>query len=69
MRSANPSRRALLNGKLTSRQAQADAPALHISSAIVSVLPNLRNEILRRLSALAGVGIHHAEILQDRDRA
>lgn len=58
---ARPSRRALLKGKLTSRQAQADAPALHISSAIVSVLPNRRTEILQRLSLLTGVEVHHAE--------
>lgn len=38
-----------------------DAPAVHVSSAIVTVLPNLRDEILRRLSALPGVEIHHAE--------
>lgn len=56
-----PSRRALLKGRLTSRPSQEDVPAVHISSAIVSVLPHRREEILRRLSALAGVEIHHAE--------
>lgn len=61
MHPSGPSRRALLKGKLTSRPAQMDARAIHISSAIVSVLPNRRDEILGRLSALAGVEIHHVE--------
>jgi periplasmic nitrate reductase NapD len=61
MHPASPSRRALLKGKLTSRPAQTDARSVHISSAIVSVLPNRRDEILVRLSALMGVEIHHVE--------
>ena len=61
MHPATPSRRALLKGKLTSRAAQADARTIHISSAIVSVLPNRRDEILLRLSALTGVEVHHVE--------
>ena len=56
-----PSRRALLRGKLTSRPAPTDVAEIHISSAIVSVLPDRREEILARLSALPGVEIHHAE--------
>lgn len=51
-----PSRRSILKGRLTS-----DADALHISSAVVTILPSLREEILERLSALPGVEIHHAE--------
>ena len=58
---AVPSRRALLTGKLTSPSAFAAESALHISSAIVTVLPNRRDEILKRLSALPEVEIHHAE--------
>jgi periplasmic nitrate reductase NapD len=58
---AGPSRRALLKGKLTSHPAQLHARTIHISSAIVSVLPARRDEILMRLSALTGVEIHHAE--------
>ena len=61
MHPVGPSRRALLKGKLTSRPAQTNLPTIHISSAIVSVLPNRREEILDRLSTLRGVEIHHAE--------
>jgi nitrate reductase NapD len=61
MHPAKPSRRALLKGKLTSRSVQTDGRAIHISSAVVTVLPNRREEILGRLSALAGFDIHHAE--------
>jgi nitrate reductase NapD len=61
MHPAGPSRRALLKGTLTSRQAVADVRAIHISSAIISVLPNRREDVLDRLSALPGIEIHHAE--------
>ena len=61
MHPAGPSRRALLKGRLTFRPSPLDAPAIHISSAIVSVLPQRRDEIIGRLSALAGVEIHHVE--------
>jgi nitrate reductase NapD len=61
MHPAGPSRRALLKGKLTSRSAPADDAAIHISSAVVTVLPDRREEILGRLSALAGFEIHHVE--------
>jgi periplasmic nitrate reductase NapD len=61
MHPAGPSRRALLKGKLTSRPAQMGERTIHISSAVISVLPNRRDEILVRLSALTGVEIHHAE--------
>ena len=61
MRSTGPSRRALLKGRLASGPVPMDASTVHISSAIVTVLPDLRNNILRRLSALPGVEIHHAE--------
>lgn len=42
-----------------SRPAPTDAPTIHISSAIISVLPNRRDEVLGRLSALPDVEIHH----------
>lgn len=65
MQSSGPSRRALLqgnlSGNLTSSGAHTDAPLVHISSAIVSVLPNRRAEVIERLAALSGVEIHHAE--------
>ena len=60
MHPARPSRRALLKGRLTSGPARIEAHAIHISSAVVSVLPSRRDEILGRLSALTGVEIHHA---------
>ena len=61
MHPASPSRRALLKGKLISRPAFAAKSVIHISSAIVSVLPNRREETLKRLSALPGVEIHHVK--------
>ena len=65
MHPTGPSRRALLQGNLrenlASSGARANAPVLHISSAIVSVLPDRRAEVFERLSALSGVEIHHAE--------
>lgn len=53
------SRRALLKGGLTSPSARADA--LHISSGVVTVLPNGREEVLNRLAAFPGVEVHHVE--------
>ena len=61
MHPAGPTRRALLKGKLTSQPAFTLESAVHISSAIVTVLPNRREETLKRLSALPGVEIHHTE--------
>jgi nitrate reductase NapD len=34
---------------------------IHISSAVVSVLPDRRDEVLRTLAALPGVEIHHRD--------
>jgi periplasmic nitrate reductase NapD len=34
---------------------------IHISSAVVSVLPNRRDEVLRRLAALADVEVHYVD--------
>jgi periplasmic nitrate reductase NapD len=61
MRHDHPSRRALLKGRLTPRPTRTGTPAVHISSAFVTVLPDLRDDIVRRLAALPGVEIHHAE--------
>lgn len=57
MHPARPSRRALLSGKLTSTS----DTGVHISSAVVSVLPSRREEITRRLCALEGVEVRHRE--------
>jgi nitrate reductase NapD len=34
---------------------------IHISSAVVSVLPGRRDEVLRMLAALPDVEVHHAD--------
>lgn len=52
-----PSRRALLSGTLTPGR----STGVHISSAIVSVVPSRREEITRRLCAIEGVEVHHRE--------
>lgn len=57
MRPLRPSRRSLLSGTLTSNT----GAGVHISSAVVSVVPSRREEITRRLCALKGVEIHHRE--------
>jgi nitrate reductase NapD len=35
--------------------------AVHISSAVVSVLPDRRDQVLRRLAAMPGVETHHRD--------
>jgi periplasmic nitrate reductase NapD len=73
MHPTGPSRRALLKGMLTPRPASAVGASVHISSAVVSVLPNRREDIIGRLSMLPGVEIHHADsfkivvVLEDSD--
>ena len=57
MSSPGPSRRALLSGTLVTTRDS----GIHISSAIVSVVPSRREEIERRLCALESVDIHHRE--------
>jgi periplasmic nitrate reductase NapD len=57
MRPAKPTRRALLSGTLASCSHR----GVHISSAIVSVVPGRREEVTRRLCSLEGVEIHHRE--------
>jgi nitrate reductase NapD len=55
-----PSRRALLSGTLASTP----DTGVHISSAIVSVIPRRREEITRRLCTLKGVEVHHRELFK-----
>jgi periplasmic nitrate reductase NapD len=57
-----PTRRAVLGGRLTPTQAAvADDAMLHISSAVVTVLPAHREAIIGKLSGLADAEVHHAE--------
>lgn len=37
----------------------AQVPSVHISSAVVSVLPAHRENVVRLLSSMAGVEVHH----------
>jgi nitrate reductase NapD len=46
----NPTRRNVLTGHL---------PSVHISSAVVSVLPAHRESVIQRLSHIDGVEVHH----------
>jgi len=46
----NPTRRNFLTGRL---------PTVHISSAVVSVLPAHRDRMVRLLSEMDGVEVHH----------
>lgn len=61
MRTSGPSRRALLAGQIAPRPRRSSTALIHISSAIVSVLPDRRSLILRRLAELPGVEVHHIE--------
>lgn len=54
MKTHHPSRRALLSGRV----APNDDASLHISSAVVSVLPDRRDDVLRLLAELPDVEIH-----------
>jgi nitrate reductase NapD len=57
-----PTRRAVLGGRLASPQSlAADDAMLHISSAVVTVLPAHRETVLRRLSSSPGIEVHHAQ--------
>jgi periplasmic nitrate reductase NapD len=47
----SPTRRDLLAGQL--------AATVHISSAVVTVLPPRREEVLARLATMDGVEVHH----------
>jgi nitrate reductase NapD len=56
-----PTRRAVLEGRLVSPDLRAAQPAmLHISSAVVTVLPAHREAVLQQLASLPGVEVHHA---------
>ena len=58
MEKSRPSRRSLLLGRLDS-PAQAVEPVVHISSAVVSILPYHRDAVLRLLADLPEFEIHH----------
>jgi periplasmic nitrate reductase NapD len=53
-------RRAVLEGRLVSPPHTTAQALLHISSAVVTVLPAHREAILQQLAALRGVEVHHA---------
>lgn len=52
MHDPGPSRRAFLSGNLI-------ASPVHISSAVVSVLPRQREEVMRLIATIPDVEIHH----------
>jgi len=55
METDDPTRRSFLTGRFTADQ----APSIHISSAVVSVLPNHCERVVRLLSGMPGVEVHH----------
>lgn len=56
-----PTRRALFTGTLLSVDDSLAPPELgYISSAVVSVLPPRRDEVMARLTALPGAEVHHS---------
>ena len=58
MEASQPSRRSLLLGRLASPSQDAE-PVTHISSAVVSMLPDRHDEVLRLLVGLPEVEVHH----------
>jgi len=55
MEADDPTRRNFLTGRFTADQ----APSIHISSAVVSVLPDHCERVVRLLSKIPGVEVHH----------
>lgn len=55
-----PTRRDVLTGAVRPGGAAVSADIDHISSAVVSVLPARRDEVMARLAALAGAEVHHS---------
>ena len=55
MEANDPTRRKVLTGRFMAEQ----APTIHISSAVVSVLPNRCEPVVRLLSEMPGVEVHH----------
>ncbi|MGA7022812.1 MAG: chaperone NapD [Pseudolabrys sp.] len=55
MEADDPTRRSLLTGCFTAEQAS----SIHISSAVVSVLPKHCDRVARLLSEMPGVEVHH----------
>ena len=58
MESFHPSRRSVLLGKIAEGPSP-DEPVVHVSSAVVSMLPDRQDEVLRLLSHLPDVEVHH----------
>jgi nitrate reductase NapD len=54
MKSNSPTRRNLLTGRFMDEQ-----PTIHISSAVVSVLPQHCEHVSQLLSEISGVEVHH----------
>ena len=52
-------RRELLTALLAPSERTAAADIAHISSAVISVLPARRDEVLQRLAAVPGCEVHH----------
>lgn len=55
---ADLTRRSLLHGRLLAHSAGAAEDDVHISSAVVTVLPPRREDVLQALAELPGVEIH-----------
>jgi nitrate reductase NapD len=59
------SRRALLEGRLIARPVASigdnSTATIHISSAVVSVMPLQRDRLIQSLAALPGVEVHHQD--------
>jgi periplasmic nitrate reductase NapD len=57
-----PTRRAILGGHIASPEPlAADDATLHISSAVVTVLPAHRDAVVERLSSSPGIEVHHTQ--------
>ena len=55
MEADDPTRRSFLTGRFMAEQ----APSIHISSAVVSVLPKHCERVARLLAEMPGVEVHH----------
>jgi nitrate reductase NapD len=55
MEADEPTRRSFLTGRFMHEQ----SPSIHISSAVVSVLPNHCERVVQLLSGMPGVEVHH----------
>lgn len=55
-----PTRRAVLTGGLQERRRRQSKHDDHISSAVISVLPAKRDDVIARLAVFPGAEIHHS---------